>query len=218
MTNLLIAIIIAYLIGSIPFAVVVSKAMHLPDPRTYGSNNPGATNVLRSGSKLAAILTLLGDALKGWVAVILAMHFAPQFGLTETAIALVALFAFLGHVFPVWLQFKGGKGVATAAGVLLALKLWLGLAMLGVWIAVAVLFRYSSLSALVASVFAPIGSYYWLGFGPITWAVIVMSVILIWRHEPNIRKLIAGTEGRIGEKKKPAVLPVELPGEKDAKE
>jgi acyl phosphate:glycerol-3-phosphate acyltransferase len=218
MTNLLIAIILAYLIGSIPFAVVVSKAMRLPDPRTYGSNNPGATNVLRSGSKLAAILTLLGDALKGWVAGVLAIHFAPQFGLTETAIALVALFAFLGHVFPVWLQFKGGKGVATAAGVLLALKLWLGLATLGVWIAVAVLFRYSSLSALVASVFAPIGSFYWLGFGPITWAVIVMSVILIWRHEPNIRKLIAGTEGRIGEKKKPAVEPVELQGNEATKE
>jgi acyl phosphate:glycerol-3-phosphate acyltransferase len=211
MTNLLMAIILAYLIGSIPFAVVVSKAMRLPDPRTYGSNNPGATNVLRSGSKPAAILTLLGDGLKGWVAVALALHFAPQFGLTEIAIALVAFFAFLGHVFPVWLHFKGGKGVATAAGVLLALKLQLGLATLGLWLTVAIITRYSSLAALIASAFAPIGSFYWLGWGPTTWAVMVMSAMLIWRHEANIRKLIAGTEGRIGEKKKPAVEPVELP-------
>jgi acyl phosphate:glycerol-3-phosphate acyltransferase len=218
MTNLLIAIILAYLIGSIPFAVVVSKVMRLPDPRTYGSNNPGATNVLRSGSKVAAILTLLGDALKGWAAVVLAIHFAPQFGLTETAIALVALFAFLGHVFPVWLQFKGGKGVATAAGVLLALKPWLGLATLGVWLAVAIITRYSSLSALMASVFAPIGSFYWMGWGPVTWAVTVMSAMLIWRHEANIRKLIAGTEGRIGEKKKPAVEPVSLSDKAAGKE
>lgn len=218
MTTLLIAIILAYLIGSIPFAVVVSKAMRLPDPRTYGSNNPGATNVLRSGSKTAAILTLLGDALKGWVAVALALHFAPSFGLDATAIALVALCAFLGHLFPVWLRFKGGKGVATAAGVLLALQPLLGLATLGVWLAIAIVFRYSSLAALVAALFAPLGSLYWLGWGPVTWAVAVMSATLIWRHEANIRKLVAGTEGRIGEKKKPAVEPVALPPDQPARE
>lgn len=211
MTSLLIAITLGYFIGAIPFAVVVSRAMRLPDPRTYGSSNPGATNVLRSGSKVAAILTLLGDAVKGWVAVVLAQHFAPQFGLDAPAIALVGLAAFLGHLFPVWLGFKGGKGVATAAGVLIAFSGWLGLATIGVWLAVVVISRYSSLGALVAAVFAPIGAAFWLSQGVYLLVVILMSALLIWRHAANIRKLANGEESRIGEKKKPAVEPVDVP-------
>lgn len=211
MTSLLIAITLGYFIGAIPFAVVVSRAMRLPDPRTYGSANPGATNVLRSGSKVAAILTLLGDAVKGWVAVVLAQHFAPQFGLDETIIATAGLAAFLGHLFPVWLGFKGGKGVATAAGVLIAFNGWLGLATIGVWLATVVASRYSSLGALVAAVFAPIGAAYFLGIDMMFNVVIVMSGLLIQRHTANIRKLMAGEESRIGDKKKPAVEPVEIP-------
>lgn len=214
MTSMLIAVTIGYFIGAIPFAVVVSRAMRLPDPRTYGSSNPGATNVLRSGSKVAAILTLLGDAVKGWVAVVLAQQFAPQFGLDATTIALVGLAAFLGHLFPVWLGFKGGKGVATAAGVLIAFNGWLGLATLGVWLAVVVISRYSSLGALVAAVFAPIGAAYFLGQGAALVVVIVMSALLIWRHAANIRKLANGEESRIGQgkenAKKPAVEPVDV--------
>lgn len=209
MTSMLIAITLGYFIGAIPFAVVVSRAMRLPDPRTYGSANPGATNVLRSGSKLAAILTLLGDAVKGWVAVILAQHLATRFGLDATAIALVGLAAFLGHVFPVWLGFKGGKGVATAAGVLIAFNGWLGLATIGVWLAVVVLSRYSSLGALVAAVFAPMGAAYFLGSGITLVVVIIMSALLIWRHAANIRKLANGEESRIGEKKNAAAEPVD---------
>ncbi|MDX2218141.1 MAG: glycerol-3-phosphate 1-O-acyltransferase PlsY [Burkholderiales bacterium] len=211
MTSLLIAITLGYFIGAIPFAVVVSRAMRLPDPRTYGSSNPGATNVLRSGSKVAAILTLLGDAVKGWVAVVLAQHFAPQFGLDAPAIALVGLAAFLGHLFPVWLGFKGGKGVATAAGVLIAFSGWLGLATIGVWLAVVVISRYSSLGALVAAVFAPIGAAFWLSQGVYLLVVILMSALLIWRHAANIRKLANGEESRIGDKKKPAVEPADVP-------
>lgn len=215
MTSLLIAITLGYFIGAIPFAVVVSRAMRLPDPRTYGSANPGATNVLRSGSKVAAILTLLGDAVKGWVAVVLAQHFAPQVGLDATAIALVGLAAFLGHLFPVWLGFKGGKGVATAAGVLVAFSGWLGLATIGVWLAVVVISRYSSLGALVAAVFAPIGAAFWLSQGVYLLVVILMSALLIWRHAANIRKLANGEESRIGQgkenAKKPAVEPVDVP-------
>jgi acyl phosphate:glycerol-3-phosphate acyltransferase len=210
MTQTLFAILLGYCIGAIPFAVVVSRAMRLPDPRTYGSSNPGATNVLRSGSKVAAILTLLGDAVKGWVAVVLAQHFAPQFGLDATAIALVGLAAFLGHLFPVWLAFKGGKGVATAAGVLIAFNGWLGLATIGVWLAVVVISRYSSLGALVAAVFAPLAAAYLLGNGAALLVVIIMSALLIWRHAANIRKLANGEESRIGQKK-PAVEPVEVP-------
>ncbi|MBL8516443.1 MAG: glycerol-3-phosphate 1-O-acyltransferase PlsY [Betaproteobacteria bacterium] len=211
MTAQLIAITLGYFIGAIPFAVVVSRAMRLPDPRTYGSSNPGATNVLRSGSKVAAILTLLGDAVKGWVAVVLAQHFAPQFGLDATTLALVGLAAFLGHLFPVWLGFKGGKGVATAAGVLIAFNGWLGLATIGVWLAVVALSRYSSLGALVAAVFAPIGAGYFLGSGIALVVVILMSALLIWRHAANIRKLANGEESRIGDKKKAAFEPVDVP-------
>ena len=215
MTSMLMAVTIGYFIGAIPFAVVVSKAMRLPDPRTYGSANPGATNVLRSGSKVAAILTLLGDAIKGWAAVVLARHFAPQWGLDGDAIALVGFAAFIGHLFPVWLGFKGGKGVATAAGVLIAFHGWLGLATLGVWLGVVVITRYSSLGAIVAAVFAPIGAAYWLGNGMALFMVILMSALLIWRHAANIRKLAAGEESRIGDKKKsttePAIKPVDVP-------
>jgi glycerol-3-phosphate acyltransferase PlsY len=201
MTNTLIAVILAYLVGSIPFAVVVSWIMRLPDPRTYGSSNPGATNVLRSGSKIAALLTLLGDAAKGWAAVALFTAYGPQFGIDAPVIAPVALCAFLGHVFPVWLRFKGGKGVATALGVLLGLNAWLALATTLVWLAVVIVTRYSSLGALVAAGFTPFATGYWFGWGPVTWASIAISAILIWRHHANITKLLRGEESRIGEKR-----------------
>jgi glycerol-3-phosphate acyltransferase PlsY len=202
MLNLLIAIVGAYLIGSISFAVIVSKAMRLDDPRTYGSGNPGATNVLRSGNKLAAILTLIGDALKGWLAVWLVVMFGDHFGLGDEAIALCAIAVFLGHLFPVFFKFKGGKGVATAAGVLFALSWILGLATLATWIIIAFFFRYSSLAALAAAIFAPLFEFLLFGPGPISVAVVVMSILLIWRHAPNIAKLMAGKESRIGQKKK----------------
>ena len=194
----------AYLIGSISFAVVVSRAMGLADPRTYGSGNPGATNVLRSGNKKAAILTLLGDAAKGWLAVWLAQWLAARFGVDETGIALVVIAVFLGHLFPVFHRFEGGKGVATAAGILLALNVWLGLATLATWLIIAVFFRYSSLAALVSAVFAPFFYVLMNGFDWIAGAVALMAVLLIARHRDNIAKLLAGKESRIGEKKKAA--------------
>jgi glycerol-3-phosphate acyltransferase PlsY len=194
------AAIVAYLVGSIPFAVVVSRAMGLPDPRSYGSGNPGTTNVLRSGSKVAALLTLAGDAAKGWIAVWGAM----KLGLAVEVVAIVALAAFIGHVFSVWLRFQGGKGVATAAGVLFAIDWRVGLATLGAWLAVVVATRYSSLGALVASVLAPVAVYIFLGAGPIWLASLAMSAVLLWRHEGNIRKLLRGEESRIGQKKKEA--------------
>ena len=191
--------IVAYFIGSIPFAVVVSRVMGLPDPRTYGSGNPGTTNVLRSGSKLAALLTLAGDAAKGWFAVWLAM----RLGAGEVELALVALAVFLGHVFTVWLRFHGGKGVATAAGVLFAIDWRVGLSVLIVWLTVVAVSRYSSLGALCAAAFAPVAAYYVLqGAGPVTLAVTAMGVLLVWRHAANIGKLWRGEESRIGEKKK----------------
>jgi acyl phosphate:glycerol-3-phosphate acyltransferase len=202
MLNLLIAIVGAYLIGSISFAVVVSKAMRLDDPRTYGSKNPGATNVLRSGNKVAAVLTLLGDALKGWFAVWLVIELSDRFQLGEEAIALGAIAVFLGHLFPVFFKFKGGKGVATAAGVLFALSWVLGLATLATWVIIAFFFRYSSLAALAAAIFAPLYEFFMYGPGPISVAVVVMSMLLIWRHAANIGKLMAGKESRLGEKKK----------------
>ncbi|MFP6556821.1 glycerol-3-phosphate 1-O-acyltransferase PlsY [Paraburkholderia sp. B3] len=203
MYNLIVAVL-AYLIGSVSFAVIVSAAMGLADPRSYGSGNPGATNVLRSGNKKAAILTLIGDAFKGWLAVWLAAHFGPHFGLGDDAIALAAIAVFLGHLYPVFFRFQGGKGVATAAGVLLAIHPVLGLATLLTWLIVAFFFRYSSLAALAAAVFAPI--FYVFLFGPhvIALAVLAMSVLLFWRHRSNISKLMAGKESRIGDKKKPA--------------
>lgn len=197
----LVFVICAYLLGSVSFAVLMSKAFSLPDPRTYGSQNPGATNVLRSGKKAAAALTLLGDAAKGWVAVVLAQRFAPQDENFMVLVAAVALAVFLGHLFPVFLRFKGGKGVATALGVLLALSVWLGLATLATWLLVALVFRLSSLSALVAAAGAPV---YALLLGlPHEWvlASFIMSLLLIWRHKSNIKNLLAGKESRIGSKK-----------------
>ncbi|HMV16905.1 MAG TPA: glycerol-3-phosphate 1-O-acyltransferase PlsY [Zoogloea sp.] len=192
----------AYLIGSVPFAVVVSRAFGMADPRTYGSGNPGATNVLRSGNKLAAALTLLGDAFKGWLAVFLAHLLVPTLGLGPEVVPACALAAFLGHLFPVFLGFRGGKGVATAAGVLIGASGWLGLATLGVWLGVAFGARYSSLAALCAALAAP-GLGFLLGLDPY-WilAISVMSGLLIWRHSDNIRRLLAGEESRIGSKKK----------------
>ena len=202
--NTLIATIAAYLIGSISFAVVMSRAFGLSDPRTYGSKNPGATNVLRSGSKKAAIATLVGDAAKGWLAVWLAVKFGPQYGLDDGGIALVAIAVFLGHLWPVFFKFVGGKGVATALGVLLGINVWLGLATLATWLIVAYAFRYSSLAALIASIFAPF--YYGLLFGAdeILFAVAAMSALLLWRHSSNIANLIAGKESKIGSKTKGA--------------
>ncbi|HRO59690.1 MAG TPA: glycerol-3-phosphate 1-O-acyltransferase PlsY [Burkholderiaceae bacterium] len=195
------AIVLAYLIGSVSFAVVVSRAMGLADPRSYGSKNPGATNVLRTGNKAAAVLTLLGDAAKGFVAVALARALAERYGFGDGTIALVALAAFVGHLYPVFHGFKGGKGVATAAGILLALNPWLGLGTLLTWVLIAFFFRYSSLAALVAAVFAPL--WYLFLFGPdaILVAVAVMSAMLIWRHSANIANLLSGKERRIGQPK-----------------
>ena len=189
-----------YLAGSIPFAVVVSRIMALPDPRTYGSRNIGATNVLRSGNRLAALVTLVGDAAKGWIAVLV----ARQLQLGAEMVALVGFAAFLGHVFPVWLRFKGGKGVATAAGVLIAFDWRLGLAVIVAWLTMAVVSRYSSLAALTAALFAPAAAWYLSGMSPSFLAVAAMSVLLVIRHHENIRKLARGEESRIGEKKKPA--------------
>lgn len=203
----LIAALLGYLIGSISFAVVVSRLMGLDDPRAYGSGNPGATNVLRSGNKKAAILTLLMDALKGFVPVWLVVAFGEPYGLGEGSAALVGLAAFLGHLWPVFFGFKGGKGVATGAGVLLGLNPLLGVATLLSWGMVAYFTRYSSLAAIVAAVFAPF--YQWLiwGFGPTTMVCAVLAVLLLWRHSGNIRKLLDGTESRIGQKAAPTDQP-----------
>lgn len=193
-------VLLAYLLGSVSFAVVSSWIFRLPDPRTYGSKNPGATNVLRSGKKAAAILTLLGDAGKGWLAMVLAQYYAPLWGVGDEGIAAVALAVFLGHVFPVFLRFQGGKGVATAVGVLLGLNLWIGLMAIATWLLVAVIGRISSLSALVAAILAPIYAVGILGFEESALAVLLMSLVLIWRHQSNIVNLMAGKEARIGEK------------------
>jgi len=197
---ILAAALVAYLIGSLSFAVIVSRAMGLSDPRSYGSGNPGATNVLRSGNKLAAVLTLLFDALKGWLPVFLVQHLGLVHGALESAMAIVGLAAFLGHLWPVFFRFRGGKGVATAAGVLLALNPLLGLGTLVTWVLIAVFFRYSSLAAIVAAVFAPLYQMLIWGSGPMALAMAVMCALLIWRHGPNIRKLMAGTESKLGHK------------------
>jgi glycerol-3-phosphate acyltransferase PlsY len=198
--------VVAYLIGSISFAVVMSYAFGLSDPRTYGSKNPGATNVLRSGNKMAAIATLIGDAAKGWFALWLAERLAGQYGVGELGVALVALAVFLGHLYPIFFRFVGGKGVATALGVLLGLNPWLGLATLVTWLVIAYAFRYSSLAALVAALFAPF--YFGLLFGidaiEKLVAVIIMSALLVFRHRSNIANLIAGKESRLGSKAAPA--------------
>jgi glycerol-3-phosphate acyltransferase PlsY len=197
----LIFVVCAYLIGSVSFAVLMSKAFGLDDPRTYGSGNPGATNVLRSGKKAAAVLTLLGDAAKGWLAVFLAIRFAPHDDQGLLTVALVALAVFLGHVFPVFLKFKGGKGVATALGVLLALSVWMGLGVLATWLVVAVAFRYSSLAALVASIAAPVFAMLVHLRPELVLATAIMSMLLFWRHKKNIHNLMTGKETKIGSKK-----------------
>lgn len=192
----------AYLIGSIPFAVVVSRLFGMADPRSYGSGNPGATNVLRSGNKMAAVLTLLGDGFKGWLAVFLAGQVVLPAGQGSMAAPLAGLAAFLGHLFPIFLRFRGGKGVATAAGVLFGASGWLGLATLGVWLGVAFTARYSSLAALCAALAAP-GLALLLDLNT-NWVLSssVMSLLLVWRHKDNIKRLLAGQESRIGSKKK----------------
>ena len=195
--TLALAALAAYLLGSVSFAIVVSRVLRLPDPRSYGSGNPGATNVLRSGSRLAAVLTLLGDAGKGWLAVWLVGLITGE----RDAMALAGLAVFLGHLFPVFHRFQGGKGVATAAGVLLALDWRVGLGTLATWIIIAAFLRYSSLAALVAALFAPFFTALVLGFGAPAACVAAMSVLLIWRHRQNIARLIAGSESRIGQKK-----------------
>lgn len=196
----LLAVLAAYLIGSLSFAVIVSRAMGLSDPRSYGSGNPGATNVLRSGNKKAALLTLAFDALKGFVPVLLVLRFGPTFGLGEGTAALAGLAAFLGHLWPVFFRFQGGKGVATAAGVLIALNPWLGLATLLTWVIIAAFFRYSSLAAIASAAFAPFYQLLIWGGGPIAMAVAVMGLLLVWRHSGNIRKLLNGTESKLGQK------------------
>ena len=186
-----------YLAGSIPFAVIVSRALRLPDPRTYGSKNIGATNVLRSGNRIAALVTMLGDVFKGWLAV-MAVRLLE---LPVELMALTGFAAFLGHCFPVWLRFKGGKGVATAAGVLIAIDWRIGLAVLAVWLTVVAATRYSSLAAIVAALAAPLAAWYFAGVGPVLAAVGTMGILLIARHHANIAKLVRGEESRIGEKK-----------------
>lgn len=186
-------IILAYLIGSLSFAVLVSRAFGLPDPRSYGSGNPGATNVMRSGKKAAAVLTLLGDGAKGWCAVFMAQQLAPGWGAGDIGIAASALAVFVGHIYPVFFGFKGGKGVATAAGILLALNVWLGLAVVATWLLIFAMSRYSSLSALLASILAPLYANIFLSKLYVG-TVIVLSGLLIWRHRANIQKLLQGKE------------------------
>lgn len=201
-----IATVLAYLVGSLSFAVVVTRAMGLADPRTYGSKNPGATNVLRSGSKKAAILTLLLDAVKGWLPVFLVKGWGEAFGLGDGTVALVGLAAFLGHLWPVFFRFQGGKGVATAAGVIFGFEPWLGLASMLTWVIIAYFFRYSSLASIVTAVFAP--AFYLFGHH-VAWnapnalilSLAVMGLLLIWRHAENINRLLAGKESKIGAKK-----------------
>ncbi len=192
---------IAYFISSVSFAVVVSKVMSLPDPHSYGSGNPGATNVLRTGNKLAALLTLIGDALKGYVAVTLARAFIPV-DVGSWVLPMVAVAAFVGHLYPIFHRFKGGKGVATALGILLAINWVLGVMTLSTWLIVAVFMRYSSLAALIAALFAPLYFIFLFGIQPMALAIAIMSALLIWRHQSNIVNLLNGTETRLGSKSK----------------
>ena len=194
------AIVAAYLLGSLSFAVIVSRVVGLADPRTYGSGNPGATNVLRSGHKGAAVLTLAFDVLKGYLPVFLALGWGGALGFGQVTVALVGLAAFVGHLWPVFFRFRGGKGVATAAGVLLALNPLLGLATLASFVLIVGFFRYVSLASIVAAVFAPFYQMLIWGGGAYLLALVPMSLLLIWRHSANIRKLLAGTESRLGQK------------------
>jgi glycerol-3-phosphate acyltransferase PlsY len=188
----------AYLIGSVSFAVVVSKAFGLPDPHAYGSGNPGATNVLRTGHRVAALLTLLGDGLKGFVAVFLAIRLGPWLGTTPSVVPAAALAVFVGHLFPVFHHFAGGKGVATAAGIVFALYAPLALALTLVWATVAFGFKISSLAALIATVLMPLGMFYVFGPADVTWACVAIAALLFWRHRGNIAQLLSGSERRIG--------------------
>ncbi len=200
--SLLVLVLAAYLIGSLSFAVIVSRLMGLADPRTYGSNNPGATNVLRSGNKKAAALTLAGDAFKGWIAVFLAQKAAAALGLGDVAIAACAVAAILGHMWPVFFKFQGGKGVATAGGILLALNGWMGFAVIAVWLIIAKGFKISSLAALVAALLAPVMAFFLLPATAYHIAVVIIAALLIARHKKNIQGLLSGAEGKIGEKAK----------------
>jgi len=201
------ATLAAYLLGSLSFAVIISRVMGLNDPRSYGSGNPGATNVLRSGNKLAAVLTLLLDALKGFVPVWAVLQFGAQYGLEEGTMALVGLAAFLGHLWPVFLKFEGGKGVATAAGVLFGFNPLLGLATLATWVIVAFFFRYSSLASIVSALFAPFYQVLIWGGSTVVWAIALMGALLVWRHSANIKKLLNGSESRLGQKANAAIKP-----------
>jgi glycerol-3-phosphate acyltransferase PlsY len=191
-------IVAAYLIGSVSFAVVVSKLCGLPDPHSYGSGNPGATNVLRTGNKAAALLTLFGDGVKGFAAVAIAYHLGASWGDASLATAGAAVAVFIGHLYPVFHRFAGGKGVSTAAGIAFGLSWQLGLAALVVWLAVAFAFRFSSLAAIVAAIATPPLGFYFLGNGPEACALIPIALLLLWRHRGNIRKLLAGNETKIG--------------------
>ena len=199
--TLIVLVLMAYLLGSISFGVLASRLFHLPDPRSYGSKNPGATNVLRSGKQGAALFTLVGDVGKGWAAVALARYLGS--GVDVDATALTGLAVFLGHLFPIFLGFKGGKGVATALGVLLGFDPWMGLLSAAIWITVAVVWRISSLAALAAAALAPIYALFFLGLDQRTAVVFIMSLLLIWRHKSNIESLLAGTEPRIGKQSPP---------------
>ena len=200
-------VLLAYLLGSLSFAVIVSKFMGLSDPRSYGSKNPGATNVLRSGNKKAAILTLLFDAVKGWVPVVWILNHGAPFGLTEGVAAAAGLAAFLGHLYPIFFRFQGGKGVATALGVLMGVSPLLGIAVALTWLGVAWFFRYSSLAALMAALLAPVyyallGDVLWWSFNEALFGMLcVMGILLVWRHRDNVNRLIAGTESKLGAKK-----------------
>ena len=201
MTTVIFALI-AYLLGSISFAVVVSRMFRLPDPRSYGSGNPGATNVLRTGRKSAAVLTLLGDALKGWLAVVLAQRMAEA-GTSDLTVAAAAVAVVLGHMYPVFLRFRGGKGVSTAVGVLVALDPWLAAAAIATWGIIAIFFRYASLASLVAAAFAPFFAFFLYGMNRFALepavGLTVIALLIAWRHQTNVRNLLAGTESRIGQ-------------------
>lgn len=188
----------AYLLGSISFAVVVSRAFGLPDPHDYGSGNPGATNVLRTGNKAAALLTLFGDGVKGWLGVFLAQIVAARIGAPEWTVAAAAIAVFVGHIYPVFHGFKGGKGIATSAGIVLALYWPLGIALFVIWAVMAFGFKISSLAGLTAAALLPLGAFYAFGNALISWAMVVICLLLFWRHRANIRQLVSGTERTIG--------------------
>lgn len=193
------AILCAYLLGSLSFAVIVSRCMSIPDPHTYGSGNPGATNVLRSGKKIAAALTLIGDSTKGWLAVWLAIKLQDHWHLNTITIALVAIAVLLGHMWPIFFRFKGGKGVATAVGILLALSWPTALICAIVWLIIALGFKVSSLAALVATLISPLVAWYFMNHHSWIWATVAIAILVLYRHQSNIKKLIQGKESKIGD-------------------